>query len=97
MPLARSSNVTASASPPLSMTGAGALRLQVCHRERRFPKPSFSQNKNVTGEIGCRSLITEAQEAHIRRTTLSYETKPINTYGRGCDRAGRLCHGASAT
>jgi hypothetical protein len=52
------------------MTGAGALRLQVCHIERRFPKPSFGQNKNVTGKIGCRSLDTEAQKARSRTTNI---------------------------
>jgi len=45
------------------MTGADALRLQVCHKEQRFPKPSLGQNKNVTGEIGCRSLATKRKKS----------------------------------
>jgi hypothetical protein len=30
-------HVVESASTPLAMTGRSALRLQICHKERRFP------------------------------------------------------------
>jgi len=52
------------------MTGADALRLQICHKEQRFPKPSLRQNKNVTGEIGCRSLATKRKKARSKTTNI---------------------------
>src|SRR5207248_917252 len=48
-------HVVKSASTPLSLTGAGGLRLQFL--------PVESRKQNVTGEIPLRSLATEAQEA----------------------------------
>src|SRR5437773_11739578 len=63
-------HVIESASTPSPMTGMNALRLQVCHKERRFPNRPWIGNKNVTGEIGGRSLATEAQEARSKTTNI---------------------------
>jgi len=63
-------HVIESASTPSPMTGMNTLRLQVCHKERRFPNRPWIGNKNVTGEIGGRSLATEAQEARSKTTNI---------------------------
>jgi len=56
-------HVIESASTPSPMTGADALRLQVCHKEQRFPKPSLGSEQKCNRRDWLSVISYEAQKS----------------------------------